>query len=577
MTLRGASLLVVIALGVSACGGGMTGVAQPAPTPTPTPPPTGGIGTVSGTATVAASAASGGSAQAARPLRIRANRPTYVPDQLLVKFRPGAAASAAGVHAQVGGTVERTIAKLDVQVVRLRPGVSAAQGIAAYRASGQVEYAEQDGYVYASVVPNDQLFPQQWHYTSINLPTTWDTTTGGAVIVSVLDTGFVFVHPDAPAAVTGFDFITRTDNGDGDGRDSNPTDPGCPNISPSELSHGMHVAGTVAAASNNTIGVAGVNWGGAAGTRIMPLRVLGQLLPSSDPSDCGVGTFSDIADALIYAADHGAKVANMSFGGSVSSATMDNAIAYAFGLGVTMFAAAGNNSCGPVEYPARHTMVIPVGATTIANARASYSACGPELAARGVVAPGGDGAAGVLSTTWSISNGSVYIPFQGTSMATPHASGTAALMITRGVTGPAAIQTGLRNNATDLGPAGPDNEYGAGLINAAAAIGGGLGPTRMCAFAGTLAGVTITRQSDMRPVVSSGAFTIANAQSGVRTVFVWQDVDGTMTVTPGDLYGATPTIFVFPGGSTTGVGVTVQTRPPGSTILTVAGGAAACP
>jgi hypothetical protein len=99
----------------------------------------------------------------------------------------------------------------------------------------------------------------------------------------------------------------------------------------------------------------------------------------------------------------------------------------------------------------------------------------------------------------------------------------------------------------------------------------------MCAFAGTLAGVAITRQSDMRPVVSSGAFTITNAQSGVRTVFVWQDVDGTMTVTPGDLYGATPNIFVFPGGSTTGVGVTVQTRPPASTILTVSGGAAACP
>jgi serine protease len=580
VTLRGASLLIVVVLGVSACGGGMTGVAQPAPTPTPTPPPTGGIGTVSGTATVAASAASSGSAHPIGPLRTRSNRPAHVPDQLLVKFRPGAAASAAGVHAQAGGAVQRTIAKLEVQVVRLRPGVTAAQAIAAYRASGQVEYAEQDAYVYASAVPNDQFFSQQWHYPQINLPLAWDTTTGGPVIVAVLDSGYRTDHPDAGATVTGFDFVARTDNGDGDGRDPDPTDPGCPNIDPSDLSHGTHVAGTVATWTNNSTGVAGVNWGRVANTRLMILRVLAQLPPSSNPLDCGVGFHSDIADALIYAADHGAKVANMSLGGPASGATMDNAISYAFGLGVTMLAAVGNMGCpqpGGIDYPARHPMIIPVGATTITNARASYSACGPELAARGVVAPGGDNSARVLSTTWSITSGSVYGLFQGTSMATPHAAGVVALMISRGVTGPSAIQSALRSTATDLGPAGPDNDFGAGLINAAAAIGAGAGPTRMCAFAGTLTGIVITRESNMRPVLSSGAFTITNAQSGVRTVFVWQDVDATMTVTPGDSYGATPNIFVFPGGSTTGVGVTVQTRPPGSTILTVSGGAAACP
>ncbi|MGQ0548316.1 MAG: S8 family serine peptidase [Armatimonadota bacterium] len=587
MNLRRDGLLIAVVLVTSACGGGVPGVAMPTPTPTTTPPP-GGIGTVSGTATVAASGAARAAAQPALPLRTRINRPTQVPDQLLVKFRPAASANAAGLHAQVGASVLRTIDRLEVQVVRLRPGTSAQQAIAAYRTSGLVEFVEQDGYVYASAVPNDPSFGAQWHYPQINLPTAWDTTTGGPVIVAVLDTGYRSDHPDAGVTVTGFDFIARTDNGDGDGRDGDPTDPGCPDIAPSERSHGTHVAGTVATRTNNGLGVAGVNWGGAAGTRLMILRVLGQILPSGpppNPDDCGVGFFSDIVDALIYAADHGAKVANMSLGctgapPACTSSTLDAAIAYAFGLGVTMVAAAGNTGlcpAGGIDYPARHAMVIPVGATTISNARAPYSSCGPELAANGVVAPGGDGSAGVLSTTWSISGGHMYFPFQGTSMATPHVAGLAALMISRGITGPAAIRSALRSTATCLSPPCPNNEFGAGLVNAAAAIGGGAGPTRMCAFSGVVSGTTITRESDMRPVLSNGTFTITNAQSGVKTVFVWQDVDGSMTVTPGDIYGETPGVPIFPGGTTSGVGVTVQTRAVGSSPLTIAGGAAACP
>ncbi len=575
--MRHAGLVIAVVLVSSACGGGMTGVAMPTPTPTATPPP-GGFGTATGTATVAASGAARAAAQPARPLRTRINRPTHVPDQLLVKFRPAAGASAAsGLHAQVGATVLRTIDRIDVQVVRLRPGVSAQQAIAAYRTSGLVEFVEQDGYVYASLVPNDPSFGAQWHYPQINLPIAWDTTTGGPIIIAVLDTGYRSDHPDAGLTVTGSDLISRADNGDGDGRDGDPTDPGCPNIAPSELSHGTHVAGTAATRTNNGVGVAGVNWGGAAGTRLMILRVLGQILPSSDPDDCGVGTFADIADALIYAADHGATVANMSFGGPFANSTMDAAIVYADGRGVIMIAAAGNNFCGAVEYPARHALVIPVGATNINNARANYSACGAELRDRGVVAPGGDGLGGVLSTTWSITGGHVYVAFQGTSMATPHVAGVIALMIIRGTTGRVAVLTALRTTATDLGPAGPDTEFGAGLVNAAAAIGGGGGPTRMCAFSGVISGSAITRQSNMVPVSSSGAFTITNAESGVKTIFVWQDVDGNMSVSPGDAYGQGDGVPIFPGQTTAGVTVTVQTRAQGSSALTVGGGAAACP
>ncbi|MGH2348201.1 MAG: S8 family serine peptidase, partial [bacterium] len=551
----------------------------PSPAPTGTPPP-GGFGTVSGTATVAASAASAAAraaAQPGRPPRTRINRPTHVPDQLLVKFRSAAAASTAGLHTQVGATVLRTIDRLDVQVVRLRQGVSAQQAIAAYRTSGLVEFVEQDGYVYASLVPNDTSFGSQWHFPQINLPAAWDTTTGGPVIVAVLDTGYRTDHPDAGVTVTGFDFITRTDNGDGDGRDGDPMDPGCPGIAPSELSHGTHVGGTIATRTNNGLGVAGVNWGGAAGTRLMILRVLGQILPSSDPNDCGVGTFSDIADALIYAADRGAKVANMSFGGAVASSTMDAAIVYADGRGVIIVAAAGNTSCGTVEYPARHALVIPVGATNINNARAAYSACGAELRDRGVVAPGGDDLGDVLSTTWSLTAGHIYFAFRGTSMATPHVAGVIALMIVRGTTGRVAILNALRATATDLGALGPDTEFGAGLVNAAAAIGAGVGTARMCAFSGIINGSTITRQSTMVAVSSAGTFTISNAESGVKTVFVWQDVDLSMTVSPGDAYAQTDGVSIFPGQLTSGVNMTVQTRASGSPPLVVSGGAAACP
>ncbi len=575
MTLRRACLLIAVVLGVSACGGGGSGISMP--TPTPTPPP-GGFGTVNGTATVAASGAARAAVQAGRPPLTGVNLPTHVPDQLLVKFRAGSSASAAGLHAQVGATVLRTIVRLDIQVVRLRQGVSAQQALASYRASGLVEFVEQDGYLHASAVPNDPMFGSQWHYPQINLPAAWDTTTGSAVIIAVLDSGMRLDHPDAPSTVVGFDFISDSDNGDGDGRDADPTDPGCPIVDPSRRSHGVHVAGTVAARTNNGVGVAGVNWGVAAGTRIMPLRVLGQLPPASS---CGSGTFSDIADALIYAADHGARVANMSLGGPFSTLTMDAAIVYASSRGVTMVAAAGNDSCGAIDYPARHAMVIPVGATNINNARASYSDCGPELRDRGVVAPGGDGLGGVLSTTWSITSGSVYDgTFTGTSMATPHVAGLIALMISRGVTGPTTIQAALRATATCVSAPSlpcPNLEYGAGLVNAAAAIGGGAGPTRMCAFTGSLVGTVITRQSDMRPVMSNGTFSITNAQSGVASVFVWQDIDGSMTVSPGDIYGETAGVAVSPGGMTSGVGVTVQTRASGSPVLTVSGGAAACP
>lgn len=538
-----ATVLLILALVIAACGGSGVG------------PASGGLtGAVSGAATVAASRTASTSATPGvllLPLRPRAARPVHVPDRLMVKFRPGIAASAsARAHAEVKAVVVATIDRLGVQVVRLAPGVSATGAMAAYGASGLVEYVEQDAYVYATATPNDPLYTAQWHFPLINLPLAWETTTGGATIVAVLDTGIRFDHPDlAGVTVPGFDFFADPD-------DADPTDPGCPTVDPTDFSHGTHVSGTVAALTNNGAGVAGVTWGGAAATKIMPIRVLGE---DTGLPACGVGSYADLAAGITYAADHGAKVISMSLAGAASSTTVDNAISYARARGLTLVAAAGNGSCGPVGYPARNAQVIAVAATGNGSppTRASYSNCGPEV---DIAAPGGDGSWFVLSTTWRPSDGftNAYVGFQGTSMATPHVAGVIALMISQGWVGPAAIQARLEATATDLGAPGKDSEFGSGLVDAAAAIGGAAASTQMRAFAGVISGTTITRQSDSVGVAASGAFLITNAQAGTKTVFVWQDFNANGVVDADDSFGQTPGVVITAGATTSGVSVTVQ-------------------
>jgi serine protease len=288
----------------------------------------------------------------------------------------------------------------------------------------------------------------------------------------------------------------------------------------------------------------------------MPIRVLGE---DTALSACGVGSYADLAEAITYAADHGARVISMSLAGAAGSTTVDNAISYARSLGVTLVAAAGNGSCGPVGYPARNAQVIAVAATGNGSppVRASYSNCGPEL---DIAAPGGDGIWFVLSTTWRPSDGftKAYVGFQGTSMATPHVAGVIALMISRGWVGPAAIQARLEATATDLGTPGKDPEFGSGLVDAAAAIGGAAASTRMRAFAGVIGGATITRQSDSVEVAASGAFLITNAQVGTKTVFVWQDFNDNGVVDANDAFGQTSGVVITAGATTTGVSVAVQ-------------------
>lgn len=553
------AVAVAFALLLAACGGG-GGIA---PTPTPTPQP----GSVQGTVTVASGTV--GSLQSTLPRRgpVRSLRglPAYVPDQLLVKFRPGVHAQALeALHQAAGGRVVRTIQQLSVQVVKLNPGVPVASALGAYRASPLVQYAEQDGYAYALAAPNDPLYLRQWHYPKIGLPGAWDVTVGSPVIVAVVDTGVRFDHPDlAGVTVPGYDFFDD---------DPDPTDPGCPTVDPSDPSHGTHVAGTVAALTNNSTGVAGVAWGGVSATKIMPVRVLGEDVSAGE---CGVGTYAAVASGIVHAVDNGAKVVNLSLGGPGSTQTLQDAVNYALARGVTLVAAAGNDNTSAPAYPAAYPGVIAVSATACDDSRASYSNYGSHI---WIAAPGGgnpdcdgDGYQDwVFSTWWSPSAGNGYGYLRGTSMAAPHVSGVAALLIARGFVGPSAIRSRLRDTAVDLGPAGWDQFFGYGLVNAAAAVGGSNPNGMMRAFAGTISGSTITRQSDVATVAATGSFTITNAQSGTRSVFAWQDFNSNGQVDFGDYYGRVDNVVINPGGTTSGVVVTVR-RYTGTSLVVARG------
>lgn len=347
-----------------------------------------------------------------------------------------------------------------------------------------IEYAEPN-YIYRPLlVPNDTYYNFQWHYPAINLPQAWDITTGARagnnVIVAVVDTGVFLDHPELlNQRVSGYDFISDIQNAaDGDGIDANPDDPGDGAQLNTSSWHGTHVAGTVAAETNNNVGVAGVAWQ----AKIMPLRVLGTQ----------GGTDYDIRQAILYAAgldnDSGtfpiqkADIINLSLGGSGSLPDTQAVYNLVRAAGVIVVAAAGNENSSKLSYPASYDGVISVSATDFADNRAPYSNYGSRV---DVAAPGGnqgvdlndDGYGdGVLSTLVDDSSGTrqpSYNFSQGTSMASPHVAGVFALM--RAVhpkLSPDDVDSLLASGSltTDLGTEGRDDFYGHGLIDALKAV-----------------------------------------------------------------------------------------------------------
>ncbi len=352
------------------------------------------------------------------------------------------------------------------------PGSMAAALVADLGDDDGVEYAEINAQMSAFEMttkdadagryePNDPLYMFQWHFDQVNAEDAWPLSTGAGVVVAVIDTGVAYKDDNRPrkrgimmpdleetGMVSGYDFVDDDD-------------------APYDLhGHGTHVAGTVAQSTNNDYGVAGL----AFDADIMPLRVL---------DGDGRGSFSDVADAIRYAADHGADVINMSLGGFFPSSEVNSAVQYASKKGVVVVAAAGNSGSNTKSYPAAFDNVIAVAATQYDRKPTFYSNFGSYV---DIAAPGGntlvdqnnDGRPdGVMQETLKrgqdgrVSYEPTFALYMGTSMAAPHVAAGAALLVSQGVTNPAEVERILVESAQR--DKNWDDDYGSGIMDVAAA------------------------------------------------------------------------------------------------------------
>jgi serine protease len=414
---------------------------------------------------------------------------------------------------QMGATLHRRSSTMSAVVLRMPAGMSTASFKGSLHASGIVEYVEPEVRMYAFGAPNDPNFSKQWGLQDsgygIHAPSAWSGSTGRGITVAVVDTGIRRDCPDLQGTqiLQGYNAIT---NG------SDPTD---------DNGHGTHVSGTIAQTTNNNFGCAGVAYEAS----LLPVKVLG--------SD-GSGSNFDVAEGIRWAADHGARVINMSLGGAGGS-TLQDAVRYATAKGVVICAAAGNGGGGSLSYPAAYPETISVGAIQSNGQKASFSQYGNGLS---VMAPG----VNILQQTWDPQKGQFYFgSWAGTSMATPHVSGTAALVLSRNSSlTPAQVKDILQRTARDLGPSGWDSETGYGLIDAAAAVnaaGGGSNPspspTPTPSDPSYNIAVTQIQAPSSAPLNSTVAVTVQVQNKGNTTV------DARVTLTEGPAGDA-------PGGST---------------------------
>jgi subtilisin family serine protease len=352
-----------------------------------------------------------------------------VPGRLLVGFRREAdRAAAQRVLLAHRASVRREFPALGVSAIDV-PEETSDAAVASLRRSGAVEFVERDYYAHTAADPNDPSYLAQWHLPKIGSPLAWSLSTGSsAVIVAVIDSGVYPHHPDLVSKlVPGWNFI----KGSSDTSD--------------DLGHGTAVAGAVAAATNNGIGVAGVNWA----ARIMPLV-------AADEND--FAAYSDIAAAIQYAVDHGVRVINISIGGTNPSTALQKAVDYAWSRGSLVFASAMNQAVSRPYYPAACQHAIAVSATDSNDRLASFSNYGSWIT---LSAPG----TGILSTA----DGGGYSFWNGTSFASPIAAGVAALVLSVNpeLTNQQVLDILERtaDRPAGAGPA-PDPYYGWGRVDA---------------------------------------------------------------------------------------------------------------
>jgi subtilisin family serine protease len=352
-----------------------------------------------------------------------------VPGRLLYEIRPGADRKAAE---QMLNRLARSHGKGGdqghVHQAEIAPEIQESVR-KALDASGLFAYVEPDYYAEPAAAPDDPSFVNQWSLTTIQAPGAWDLSKGAGVI-AILDSGIDAAHADLkPVLTAGWSFYKNSaDTADLNG-------------------HGTAVAGVAAAATNNLVGVAGVAWG----ARIMPLAIA---------DTRAYATYSAMANAIRYAADHEVRVINLSYGGTSPSSTLQSAVDYAWNKGAVVFASAMNANTSTLYYPAACRNVVAVAATDRFNNKASWSNYGSHIA---IAAPG----ASILTT----SRGGGYGYWSGTSFAAPITAGIANLMLAaRPELTATELVTVLIQTATDLGAPGFDPYYGAGLVNARKAI-----------------------------------------------------------------------------------------------------------
>jgi len=493
-------------------------------------------------------------------------------DRFIVKYRDGSSerASAASLKSALGsaaaavpkrsgkalgvGHLRRLAVGADVvRSDRKLDRIEAETLMRQIAANPNVEYVEVDRLMRPAMTPNDTHYATYlWGLKDgvggIRANQAWDTATGSGVVVAVLDTG-ITTHSDLSAnIVAGYDFISDTFvSRDGNGRDSDPSDPGDWNTDASQCDvsdsswHGTHVAGTIAAVGNNSKGVIGV----AYNAKVMPVRVLGR---------CG-GYTSDIADAIVWASggsvsgvpanSNPAEVINMSLGGAGScDTTTQNAINGAVSRGTTVVVAAGNDNANASGYsPSSCNNVINVAAIGTSGNRASYSNYGSLI---DVAAPGGDSGSDCAAYIVSTGNGGTqgpgaetYLCMAGTSMASPHVAGVVALMQSVAPTPltPAQVESTLKSTLRAF-PATQSPAIGNGIVNAAAAVaavaGGGSNTAPVANFTVATSGLT-------------ASFTSTSTDSdGSIVSYSWNFGDGTTSTAanPSKTYSAAGTYTV---------------------------------
>lgn len=440
----------------------------------------------------------------------------YVPGEVLVKFKAGATTSQqrAALSVLRGRPSPAALKWIgDVALVRDVTEPDAELAAALLNLQPEVDRAEPNYLRRFRATPSDPSYSRQWNFSALDMPRAWDINPGSnaSIVVAVADTGLTTVNRSFSASLWNGQAIAPYSVAFSINPDlAGSRHAGARDFATAELGHtpaavvdmdghGTHVAATVGEDTNNAFAEAGI----AFNAKVMPVKVCvgywdiqfalaAAGIPGFVPTDSGGCPTSAIVEGIRYAADNGASVINLSFGGPDPSTTERDAVAYAVGKGVFVAIAAGNafEEGNTVEYPASYASAIDgavaVGAVGRSLKRAFYSNTGPYIE---VVAPGGDqrdgGAAGLIWQASLLPSDSdpeavmfprfdrySEVPAAGTSMAAPHVAGLAALLISQGITKPAAVEAIMKATALDLGAPGRDNEYGFGLIQPRTALRG---------------------------------------------------------------------------------------------------------